>query len=248
MRNLLATLLVLNLSVSRRTQLIKRCEKYEKVGVFVGTNYVKGFRAEHEMKDYQKNPEPVVDTIGIYDLDDTARLTVNDYNACVLNSKNMLVADVDFGDCRLSKFAGVKDCGEVVAALHHLKTLDEDIHDPPYAFARESYRVYRTHSGARVICTSRTCPWEEVGYWAGRLMRFIRTDPQYMALCQEQRCYRARLTPKPWRHNGDGCYHVCNLAHQIGPDVVAPELRDQLQVHDDLTLCTPKMWEESYLA
>jgi hypothetical protein len=66
-------------------------------------------------------------------------------------------------------------------------------------------------------------------------MRFLRSDPNYMELCGVQKCYRARLTPKPWRDDGEPT-HVCELDARIGPPVVADELREQLAVHDELTL------------
>ena len=56
-----------------------------------------------------------------------------------------------------------------------------------------------------------------------------------MELCGLQKCYRARLTPKPWRDNGDTT-HVCELEATIGPPSVAWELQEQVALHDDLTL------------
>lgn len=70
------------------------------------------------------------------------------------------------------------------------------------------YRVYRTHSGCRVICTRIAVPREDHGWMAERVMQFLRADPDYIKLCRHQKYYRARLTPKPWRDKGDSC-RVC---------------------------------------
>jgi hypothetical protein len=52
--------------------------------------------------------------------------------------------------------------------------------------------------------------------------------------CDAQECYRARLTPKPWRM-GDGDHHVCNLVDTIG-SIVLPCFESQLAMHDEMTL------------
>src|SRR5581483_5084005 len=80
---------------------------------------------------YRNGDEPIVDPEGLYDLDATnAWLTVNQYNALVLNTSNMLIADIDFGDPRLSRFAGARDCDDVIENLDDLAYLDEDLFGP----------------------------------------------------------------------------------------------------------------------
>ena len=81
-------------------------------------------------------------------------------------------------------------------------------------------------------------PWAEMGWMAERFMRFLRGDPNYIELCRVQKCYRARLTPKPWRDNGEPA-HVCRLEQVqslFGPDEVHPDLKEQLRLHDEVTL------------
>jgi hypothetical protein len=196
--------------------------------------YVQGFTgAPDEVMKYESEYEPHVRLFGVYDLDPAqAWLTVNRYNAIVLNSRNMLIMDVDFGDERLNRFAGAKDEHEVFAAFDRLGELDATSHDE--YLAKESYRVYRTHSGCRVICTSRPFLQHDA-YLAERLMYFLKADREYMRLCKVQKCYRARLTPKPWRDNGCS-QHVCDLVHEHGNGVAHPALAEQVALHDDLTL------------
>ncbi len=58
-------------------------------------------------------------------------------------------------------------------------------------------RLYRTPAGLRVIATQRRFdPTEEA---VTAFFRALATDPLYAAMCRNQRCFRARLTAKPWR-------------------------------------------------
>src|ERR1043165_519687 len=205
------------LTVSRhKAELLERATEYHHTRIWVpGTcSYVKGFLHEPQkgISPYQSGDEPIIDPEGLYDLDATnAWLTVNQYNALVLNTSNMLIADIDFGDPRLNRFAGARDCDDVIKNLHDLALLDDHLYCfDDFRFITQVYRVYRTHSGCRVICTSAAMPWQETGWLVERFMRFLRGDPKYIELCQVQKCYRARLTPKPWRDNGEPV-HVCRL-------------------------------------
>jgi hypothetical protein len=58
-------------------------------------------------------------------------------------------------------------------------------------------RVYRTRSGLRYLVTH--APLEPGGTEVERMMEHVGADSQYQHLCRVQRCFRARLTPKPWR-------------------------------------------------
>jgi hypothetical protein len=230
------------LTISRKHNLLERAEMFHHTQIFVpdAKSYVRGVLHEPiAFKEYQSSTEPVVDPTDLYELDDSACsawLTVNRYNALVLNTSNMLIADIDFGDERLNRFAGAEDCDEVVENLKELQVFDEEfMRFEDFRFADQSYRVYRTHSGCRVICTSICVLWADMGWLAQRFMRFLRSDPAYIELCGVQRCYRARLTPKPWREKGGPC-HVARLVDVHGDEVVCPELEEQLRLHDELTL------------
>jgi hypothetical protein len=82
-------------------------------------------------------------------------------------------------------------------------------------------------------------------------------------LCQAQECFRARLTPKPWRCNmapppwrypwanadveiryrsweqryeqASRSYTVCRLVKQLGPQEIHPDVEPILALHDRLT-------------
>ena len=58
-------------------------------------------------------------------------------------------------------------------------------------------RAYRTPMGLRLMVVHRTfSPDEEA---VQTFFRVTNADPLYVRMCQHQRCFRARLTPKPWR-------------------------------------------------
>jgi hypothetical protein len=226
--------------MSGKKELLERAKLYYHTHIFVpdAHDYVRGVLHEPiGFKEYHTGKEPVVDTEDLYDLADSAWLTVNHYNALVLNTSNMLIADIDFGDGRFDRHAGATDVTEVGKNLEDLHLLDDEhMQGEKFRFADQSYRIYRTHSGCRVICTSIALPWQSMGWMAERFMRFLRSDPEYIKLCGVQKCYRARLTPKPWRNKGDGrcvCVHVSTEGRQPSVDL---ELEEQLRLHDEMTL------------
>jgi hypothetical protein len=188
--------------------------------------------------------EPIVPIDDLFDLGEGSA-TVNKYNAIILDSRNLFIADIDFGDPRLSCFATVADTDEVLANLASLSELDDDLArnyegDEVVELASQSYRVYRTHSGCRVICTS--ISFDRIdsnrGFLGDRLLRWLKADPKYVELCIRQRSYRARLSPKPWRVSDDQPNHVCDLIATIGSGLVHPDLGEQIRLHDELSLPT----------
>lgn len=58
-------------------------------------------------------------------------------------------------------------------------------------------RVYRTPNGYRVLVMHSTFdPNEEQAF---DFMAALKCDPLYMRMCKNQKCFRARVSPKPWR-------------------------------------------------
>lgn len=215
-----------------RETLLGRARNYKTEQRFdiSGEGYVISTRVSCETIAYESKPEPVVPA-DPYEIT-PARLTVNPYNSLVLNSPNLFIADIDQGDPRLSPFATAMNENEVFASLSDLARFDAH-YEREKPIRGESWRIYRTHSGYRLICTSRPIDHGEMWY-ALRLLRFLKADPRYIDLCEKQNCFRARLTPKPWRGE-EWCNSVCYLIDEIG-DEVHPALAEQLRLHDDLTI------------
>lgn len=68
-----------------------------------------------------------------------------------------------------------------------------------FAAANPSWllRVYRTPNGFRVLAMHQTFhPDQEASY---EFMSAIGSDKLYMRMCRNQKCFRARVSPKPWR-------------------------------------------------
>jgi len=60
-------------------------------------------------------------------------------------------------------------------------------------------RAYKTASGYRFLITN--YGFSATSGEAETLMKQFGADPLYVRLCKSQECFRARLTPKPWRAN-----------------------------------------------
>jgi hypothetical protein len=58
-------------------------------------------------------------------------------------------------------------------------------------------RLYRTPAGMRVLLTHRPFDPEEPA--VDECFKALRVDPLYARMCRQQRCFRARVSAKPWR-------------------------------------------------
>jgi len=59
------------------------------------------------------------------------------------------------------------------------------------------FRLYKTQMGFRLIATDkRHGPASRATI---DLMQRLGSDPLYVKLCEKQECFRARISPKPWR-------------------------------------------------
>jgi hypothetical protein len=125
------------------------------------------------------------------------------------------------------------------------------------------FRVYRTCAGVRALATDDV--FDPAAPTTLDMLHHLKADPLYVRLCKGQGCFRARLSPKPWRC---GCepnrtlwprenaaqktlferweaqyaanqekYATCRLLGTIGNLRVHPELEPIIQLHDRLTRC-----------
>ena len=201
--------------------------------------------------------EPTLSVADLYDLRGEAHVTVNRYGAPVLNSKTLAIADVDCsGSSEAHMLRRYPECNPVFDGLAALKDLDNVAGSNLW---EQTYRVYRTHSGFRVMCVSlpldrRTPRMKMLGnLW----LRILQADPYYISLCGQQDTYRARLTPKPDRVEGqDGFKHAFELvdglcvaffeehgrpselpSNKVSVDsVIHPDLIEQIRLHDEMCL------------
>lgn len=114
--------------------------------------------------------------------------------------KALLLAAVIFGygfaGFAYRVIAKVRGGPEVIARRRIAKFLESN---PQW-----NLRVYRTPAGLRAMATHRKMSPDDPE--AAACFKALRTDPMYELMCRKQRCFRARLSPKPWRI-GMGSHH-----------------------------------------
>ena len=123
----------------------------------------------------------------------TAFLTRTHYGSEILNVARVLFVDVDVPR---------PSAKQVIASLFGSKNSPEAgvLSRVRSALAPErdgSFTIYRTAAGFRIVATDP--PYEPASSKAEALMIALGVDPAYLNLCRVQQCFRARLTPKPWR-------------------------------------------------
>ncbi len=159
-------------------------------------------------------------------------VTRNGYGARILNAADAMFVDVDLPASgaletlvwRLTRMFSRETpsprARHEAAALALLEPLAK--RDPVFGA-----RVYRTCAGLRYLVTHRTADPEAEETLA--TMRALRADPLYIKLTRAQACFRARLTPKPWR-------------------VGLPEPRERWPWRDSATEGAFREWERRYQA
>ena len=122
-------------------------------------------------------------------------VTRNRYGAEVLNSTRLAFIDIDGS---LPRSGGLLHW---LAGLFGHKGSATDL-DRVAELAASSplvrgcqIRVYRTKAGYRLLLPDCGIAGKD----SGPLMKHFHADPLYASLCHLQNCYRARLTPKPFR-------------------------------------------------
>ncbi len=156
-----------------------------------------------------------------------AVITRNGYGARCLNVPDVLFADVDI------------EGGGVGASLRAafaplLRLVAPAMARPPEARARERvdafiaanptglWRLYRTPAGFRLLAVHRT--YDPASPETQAVFEALATDRIYARMCTRQRCFRARVSPKPWRI---GIEKHIGPAHATWP--IKPERMPQRQ-------------------
>lgn len=149
------------------------------------------------LSDYQYNAdtirEEVVEEFADADGKLLAVITRNRYGALVLNTERVLFGDIDLP----SENVVLRICNRIGRRardksyfLEHLRSF-QDLH-PEFVL-----QVYETRAGLRFVITNREIRPDSPE--VDLLFKTLKVDRLYTRLCRTQRCFRARLTPKPWR-------------------------------------------------
>ena len=185
-------------------------------------------------------------------IDDRSAITRNRYGAQVLNTENMMIMDID-----KPKPAGLGGLFKKKDTRSPKEQIFEMVRNLATTKYRDyGFRLYETYQGARVIVLGRD--FDPRLDETKRMMQEFNCDPLYTILCIKQGCYRARLTPKPYRmklrgykvkypREGDENeyqnwlseyeslsrdFSVCKLIEQVG---ISQYINDVVRLHDDLT-------------
>ena len=189
-------------------------------------------------------------------------LTRNSYGCIVLNTAKLVFVDVDTPEGSFGGFVG---------RLFGRKTLDpqsalenalgEKLRSWRAARADWRWRMYRTRAGVRLMAVHRPLAPDDA--LVVEAFNHFGADRLYRALCKTQQCFRARLTPKPWRcdvskppwnwpwPNAEAEAHfrewereyvgktspyaTCRLLDEVGSAPIAPEFEAMIETHDRST-------------
>ncbi len=160
--------------------------------------------------------EPVLQQI---DADNV--ITRNRYGVQVLNSTSLCFVDVDrFPLTVWDSLLGLLGKGstpeeKLLQVLRDLCAADDSM----------GARLYRTHRGWRVMLTGNGLAPDSPRMHD--ICRALHADPLYENLCSRQQCWRARLTPKPYRVGVPGYPRPVD-----SESVNTPEAQDWLQRYE----------------
>lgn len=187
-------------------------------------------------------------------VDDHSAITRNRYGAQVLNTENLMILDIDKPKPS-GGLAGLFKKKDTRPPKEQIFDSVRELADTP-KYKDYGFRMYETHQGARVIVSG--SDFDPVAAEAKRMMDEFHCDPLYIRLCIRQRCYRARLTPKPYRMNmrrykvrfpragkdpelqqwlaeyerESRNFNTCRFIEQVG---ARHSISDVVQLHDEIT-------------
>jgi hypothetical protein len=192
-----------------------------------------------------------------------AVITRNSYGCLVLNTARIMFVDIDLPEPKTSGGFFKKLFGkpEAEPATNPQSLVMARIENWTRTNSEWGWRIYRTRSGLRLLATQALV--EANSDAANRVFEDLGADPLYRNLCNSQKCFRARLTPKPWRcglrrkaerwpwldakqenrfrkweaQYRDCCanWAACAFVRQIGNPAIDPGVHTILTLHDERT-------------
>ncbi len=127
-------------------------------------------------------------------------VTRNSYGCLVLNTAKVMFVDVDLpqpkpaGGLFKRLFGLTRDGAPAINAEHEAVAKAENW---TRSHPDWGWRVYRTRAGLRLLATHALFDPDLIAQ--NGVFSALGADPLYRQLCVSQKCFRARLTPKPWR-------------------------------------------------
>ena len=210
--------------------------------------------------------EPVLHEIKNEAGETAAVITRNSYGCLVLNTARVMFVDVDLPEPKrpglLGRLFGGKPAAPAQTAEGAMAKVEEWVrHHSDWG-----WRIYRTRAGLRLLATHAL--FEPEAAVSEGVFDALGADPLYRQLCKTQKCFRARLTPKPWRcgvrrkperwpfpdaraeksfQKWDAQYQsysfnwaTCEFLKAIGNGEVHPGVQAILKTHDEMTKANVK--------
>jgi hypothetical protein len=194
-----------------------------------------------------------------------AAISRNRYGCLVLNTADLMFVDVDAPEAKesgwLAGLFGFRKPDHTRDPDAFMNTLMARVNDWVGRWPGWGWRVYRTAAGVRLLATHE--PFASDHGMCRTAFEVFEADPLYRKLCATQKCFRARLTPKPWRCDADKMhirwprgdekwearfrkweaqynkeaarYATCKLVGQFGNPHFHPALRELIELHDTAT-------------
>ena len=177
-----------------------------------------------------------------------AVITRNRYGALVLNAEQLMFIDIDTPEMVkgepgfLQKLLGKKFVWRTLSTNGKRAFEDQKIKEiESFCQAHSDFgcKVYKTFGGIRVIAThqSYTADSQETQ----KLFDALGCDPLYQKLCQSQKCFRARLTPKRWRMSEPEVLNKPELTFRITKEMI-----EDWQPMDEERLEQYEQWTQHY--
>jgi len=196
-------------------------------------------------------------------------VTQNAYGSLVLNTSRVMFIDIDFAPATFKDiWRGLFTMFRKTEPESHESKQESMIREQVKAFHHQNHRhwgmrIYRTAAGVRVLVTHGLFDPRDPA--TREILTELGSDPQYILLCEKQGCFRARLTPKPWRcghyarqvkwpyadaaeqqthaqwqneyERLQSDYATCRLVEELGPQEVHADVLPILHLHDRFTRC-----------
>ncbi len=199
----------------------------------------------------------------------SAVVTRNCYGCLVLNTARVMFVDIDLPEPKpsggffkklFSKPALTPPSNEQSAAMATIENWTRNN-------SRWGWRIYRTRAGLRLLATQALVAADSAE--VENVFEALGADPLYQKLCKAQKCFRARLTPKPWRcglhdkperwpwldakrekqfqkweaeyQSYSADWATCEFVRHIGNPDMHPGVRSILELHDGPTKAESKL-------
>ncbi|MBK8780208.1 MAG: hypothetical protein IPO22_00055 [Anaerolineales bacterium] len=190
-------------------------------------------------------------------VDEKTIITRNRYGAQVMNAENLMFLDIDKPKASLGGFFKKstleQDKEKIFEMVRKLAAT------PKYQGL--AFRLYETYQGARVIVMGKS--FDPLDRTTLDMMNEFNCDKLYTTICKKQGCFRARLTPKPYRikmkaykvkyprgmdasfeswlqsyERESRNYSVCRFVEQIGVSTFGTT--EAVRIHDEVTGATAR--------